>query len=441
MFVAAVGDRLVGHRLRRLLALLFVLGDLDRRGHGRGAARRAWAARASVRAGARTAAAAHRQRLDKNGVKGAGCVACGRGATGPPAAAAPAAAPWRRAGAVVGAGAGFGADGDRRPASRPTTLPPGTVPHGRRTLPAWTVTGSSKPSPPALIVTSVCPGVEGAEQTDPDSVVEWIGSSLGRRAARRWVPVSACCGVDELADFGVRGGECVFGRDPVRTAGRRRSSPGSGCTAPASFCVEARAGAPPGPRPPGETGEERRPGCGAAASPPRLRARVPRRSGSAALPPGATVCSLRAATSTWTSRKPLAPMKSLQLRVHDRAVAERPGTEGGDRAVVERRLDVLFGRVVEVGRGVAGDDRAGGFFGLQFAGPRRGDLRVEVGVADDDRRFALRFRRPPARSRATRSAAHSRPTAEVSSTITRTGPAAALASGRRSRWRTLRVSG
>ncbi len=60
------------------------------------------------------------------------------------------------AGAGAGAGVGTGGEGLWLAAVRCFS---GTVPHGWRTLPAWTVTGSEDERPPALIVTIVVPGL------------------------------------------------------------------------------------------------------------------------------------------------------------------------------------------------------------------------------------------------------------------------------------------
>jgi hypothetical protein len=57
------------------------------------------------------------------------------------------------AGVGDGAGLGTGAAPELLDASSFN----GCVPHGRRTLPAWTVTGSEADKPPALIVTIVVP--------------------------------------------------------------------------------------------------------------------------------------------------------------------------------------------------------------------------------------------------------------------------------------------
>ena len=57
-------------------------------------------------------------------------------------------------GAGAGAGGGAGAEALAAAAARCFC---GTVPHGSRTLPAWTVTGREDFSPPASIVTVVVP--------------------------------------------------------------------------------------------------------------------------------------------------------------------------------------------------------------------------------------------------------------------------------------------
>ena len=189
----------------------------------------------------------------------------------------------------------------------------GTVPQGRRTLPAWTVTGSVKLSPPALIVTSVVPALKA--QNRPDSGRRrWIGSSLGPPSSTALASGDAVLRRDEVADFGVRGAEGVFGRDPVRTAGCPRSSPGSGCRAP----IRSGCGAAGSVPPPAAGARDRRsspPGCGAGASPPGLPARVRRRSGSAALPPGATFCSLPRRHVDVDQQEPAGAEEVLQLGV------------------------------------------------------------------------------------------------------------------------------
>ena len=252
MFGGAVGDGLVGDRLRRLLALLFFLGDLDRGGHRRGAARRARPGGGRHGRGNERQDRRHRQRPGherRDRGRWRGVAAAERR---PPAAAGPAAAPWSGGGAVVGAGAGFGLTGTGTGVAADAP-PDGTVPHGRRTLPACTVTGSVKLSPPALIVTSVVPGLKA--QNRPDSA-SGIGSSLGPPRSTALASGEAVFGSTKLPICGLRGGEGEFGRDPVRTQAAHAVL-GNRDVEHRFVLVEVLLGAPSGARPADETGEVR----------------------------------------------------------------------------------------------------------------------------------------------------------------------------------------
>ncbi len=133
-----------------------------------------------------------------------------------------------------------------------------------------------------------------------------------------------------------------------------------------------------------------RPGCGAGACRPCASSASSPMFGIRCAVTCARRSSLRFIVARLTSREQEAARadESAAVLRQEVDVAERARAECGHRGVAQtqRLLDVLFGRVEEVGgRAAVREQRSQHRLGRAVAG---GDLRVQIGVADHDRRLA-----------------------------------------------------